>query len=537
MFYEKHPVLFVLGVMVFLIFVAKGETMLMKPLDLAVVMALLAGVLAMFTDMSPKSVAAVTLAVGFVCGASGMFISNYNPMLTIGGGALIAGAAVYAAVTRKADHRMIITLIMTAGFWLMFCYAQYTDVTLRQNDVGHFVEGIFDPHHAGYISYIRHFGWIPHADVREMDQWYHPPLHHLICAYFMRGYGLIRPSLTDNYEVLQLLTTLYSFLAMFFTYKIIDMFDLEDRTKELMALFLAAFPIFIINAGELNNDILSVMFFVLSIYFIFRWFHEDLKMIYLVGSAIAIGLGMMTKLSVWMAAIPVGTVLLVPLIRTKGKSLKLWGQYGIFALISFPLGLWFPLRNLIGWGVPPTYIPVPFYDESLEKYSVWLRLFDVFDNSGYYNIPYFAVWSAVFDDDDYRGHMFYGLLSFAVFVLFAILVILAFAGIVYMTRRMFSKRRFLVEVIALDLMVVTELISYTIFCFRFPYICTMNFRYIVPVTITFVLGAGYLYERLKSSGKSKLPAAIVRVLFVGFAALSAVFYLSLWGYDLWYNSL
>lgn len=530
---ETYPVILTVAACLVLIICAKGKSGLMTPIDLAVVMAGLCGVLAWRALAKPVLIAVSALIGGALYGVAGLFVTNYDLLLTAGGAAVIILTAVYMRASGRLDHESLIFLIFAAGFWIMFCYAQYTDTWLRQNDVGDFLEDQFDPHHAGYIDYIRRYGWLPNADVRTMDQWYHPPLHHIICAYFMRGYGTVFPSLTRNYEVLQMLTLGYSFLASLFMFRIIKMFDIPEEGETTAAFFLAFFPIFIINAGELNNDILSVMLFVMSVYYIFRWYREDHKTRFIAGCAFAIGLGMMTKLSVWMAAVPVGIILLAALIKARGRDIKLWGQYLLFALISFPLGLWFPIRNYIGWGVPPTYIPVPLYNYSLDEYSVFQRLFDVIDNGGYYNIPYYAVWSAVFDDDDYRAHAFWGVLSFAVFAVFAILVIIAAAGIIYMMIRTVKTKKHIWETSALVMMVITELTSYTVFCFKYPYPCTMNFRYIIPVTVTFLLGYVTLTGRVGESRDFRMIYRLLRSAVVVFAVLSAVFYLTLWAYDLW----
>ena len=147
------------------------------------------------------------------------------------------------------------------------------------------------------------------------------------------------------------------------------------------------------------------------------------------------------------------------------------------------------------------------------------------------------MWSALFDDDDYREHAFYGLLSFAVSFVFVVLLIAATAGIVYWVVKTVKNKGNKWEMAALVMLVVAELTSYTIFCFKFPYICTMNFRYIIPITITFLIGFGAVYDRIRAFDKSKLPIALVNICIVLFTVMTAVFYLSLWGYDLWYNSL
>lgn len=529
---KNHSFLVLIAVFIICVVFAKGESALMSVLDTGIIMGVFGIILSyVASDKAVPSLIAGVLAGGVMAALT--LVMPVNAVLSFGGLALIIASAVVMKCLGKMEHQNVILLILIAGFWIEFCYVQYTDVTLRQNDVGDFLENQFDPHHAGYIDYIRNYGWIPHADVREMDQWYHPPLHHLICGYFMKFYGTVFPGLTRNYEVLQLLTLMYSFLSVVFIRRIIRMFDITESTDRSITLFLAFFPIFIINAGELNNDILSVMFFVMSVYFIFKWYKGEKKTIYIAASALCIGLGMMTKLSVWLAAVPVGTILLAELINTRGRKLKLWGQYLMFGAISFPLGLWFPIRNLLGWGVPLTYIPVPIYDESLAQYGVFLRLFDFFGNSGYYNIPYFALWSALFDDDDYRANPVWGMTSFVIFMLFILLVLIAFAGVVYLTYRALRKKKDVAFTIALVLMVVAELISYTIFCFEFPYICTMNFRYIIPVTITFALGMACLLDNIFSGEQVKSVKKVVNSAIIIFALLSVVFYSSLWIYDCW----
>ena len=532
-FMVKHPVLFMAGVLLYCILFARGDSSLMGPVDMFFVTGGF-GAFCLYVAKAKIPACAISgVAIGMISALSCLLGADNNLILSAGGTVIIAGSLIYLRIKGSFDHDQLIHLILAMGFWLMFCYSQYTPCWLRQNDVGFFGETVFDPHHAGYISYIRYYGWIPAADVREMDQWYHPPFHHLICAYFLRLYGMVFPKYAQNYDVLQMFTTVYSMLTVVFMRRIVKMFGLTDRTDLTMTLMMAVFPFFVFNAGELNNDILSILLFVMSVYFIFRWYREGRKMVHVVLSALTIGLGMMTKLSVWMAAVPVGIILLAVLIEKKGKDLKLWGQYGIFALISFPLGLWFPIRNYLGWGVPPTYIPVPFYDSSLEKYSVWQRLFDVFDNSGYCNIPYFAVWSAVFDDDDYRVHMFFGTLSFIIFTIVAFLAIAAFIGVIYLIIRTVRKREYTWEIISLTALLAVELISFTIFCFKFPFICTMNFRYIVPVLIPLFLGAGVLRDRIGRDDRIRILGTITDISVVAVSVMSYVFYISLWYYDMW----
>ena len=58
-----------------------------------------------------------------------------------------------------------------------------------------------------------------------------------------------------------------------------------------------------------------------------------------------------------MVAIPVAAVFLVVLARQlRQRNWRILGQLGGFAVICFPLGLWYPVRNLVRFGVPLTYV-------------------------------------------------------------------------------------------------------------------------------------------------------------------------------------
>ena len=89
----------------------------------------------------------------------------------------------------------------------------------------------------------------------------------------------------------------------------------------------------------------------------------------------------MTKLSTGLVAFPVAWLFLARLIKTirdnkdaKGrkkvlKTKELIKQFAFFALVVFPLGLWFPLKNLISYGVPVTYV---YAIDSSAKMDVWM---------------------------------------------------------------------------------------------------------------------------------------------------------------------
>lgn len=94
-----------------------------------------------------------------------------------------------------------------------------------------------------------------------------------------------------------------------------------------------------------------------------------------------------------MVAIPVAAVFLVVLVRQlRQRNWRILGQFGGFAVICFPLGLWYPVRNLVRFGVPLTYVQempensVQYLGNSRFSRGSWTfrRIrWQAFSNSGY----------------------------------------------------------------------------------------------------------------------------------------------------------
>ena len=147
---------------------------------------------------------------------------------------------------------------------------------------------------------------------------------------------------------------------------------------KLLAISIVAFhPTFIILAGSVNNDILSILFVLLSVYSTLVWY-EDPTVKNILYIALSIGLGMSTKLSAALVAIPIAFVFLIKLISDKKNVIENIRQFCIFGTVCLPLGLWFSIRNNIRFKVPFTY--VQRLSEESDQYigdkTVFERLFD-----------------------------------------------------------------------------------------------------------------------------------------------------------------
>lgn len=436
----------------------------------------------------------------------------------------------------KLTFNAKIVVIFAAGFALRLIYVLYTDIATRQNDVGVFSEGVYNYFHSGYILYVRDKMTLPAIDVSTAGQFYHPPLHYFVCAVFLKIYELFLGG-NHNYEALQILTLAYAGISSVVTYRILKLFDLPEEVLLPSSLIVSFFPEFILLAGSINNDSLSVMLTFIALYMGIRWYKEASAKD-LILSAVCAGLAMMTKLSAGLIAAPLAVLFIARFIRADGKGkAKTIGNAAIYGVIAIPLGLWFQLRNYFLFNVPLGYVlrsDNPYQD--ISRFSVTDRLFglypvpieDFFMNLGSdgeqdYNTTIALIKSALFGEWNYRDSLVQSLTGYFLLWIFLALVILSLAGLVY-TMVTIRKRKLAVCELSLAILFVVELISYTVFALKYPHICSMNFRYTVPLLIC---GTYFAARLVSGRGKGLL---LYKVLSFAFAILTAAFYICLMTY-------
>lgn len=384
------------------------------------------------------------------------------------------------------------------GYLLRFSYILRFPYYLMQHDVGNFHD---KKGHAQYIAYLLTEGHLPTFDVREEWQFYHPPLHHALEAGFLRIMGIF-PWLTDAaderwYECTQVLPFAYScaFLAIFGL--ILRHFGAKGASFTIPFAVMAVHPSQIILAGSINNDMLSILFLEASALLALRWYRRP-QITTILALALTIGLGMSSKLSAWMAAPAAAFLFLARLFKKGADWRKLIPQFLAFGAVCVPLGMWWYVRNLVGWGVPFTYIPMLREDSAqyVGNHPIWERLLDLSPKQFAYIYDCYEMYGQ--DYNEYNPLI--GLLKTAVFdefvgtarfphvagfgeVLFWSQVILALAALAAMVVVMVQKRR-RIEKISLLLTYITVLGCYVSFCLTFAHTCTQSFRYTVPTLFT-----------------------------------------------------
>ena len=250
-------------------------------------------------------------------------------------------------------------IVMLMGIAIRFCYIIFTKVVeSRQYDLGQTPP---DPDklsgHLGYIFYLFQNKKIPNFDPRTVYQYYHPPLHHAVEAVWMSVAGVFVKDKMLLIELLQIPTFIYSSLIIIFSWLICRELKLCDKATIIVLAIMSFHPSYIFMAGSINNDGLSLMFQFLIILYAIKWYkYRSNKNIVLL--ALFIGLGMITKLSAGLLAVPVAFLFIYVLIndiKTKNYPGKQFLQYVLFGVICVPLGLSWSIRCLIKYDMPLNY--------------------------------------------------------------------------------------------------------------------------------------------------------------------------------------
>ena len=430
----------------------------------------------------------------------------------------------------KINTQTIIILLFVLGLILRLAYVMYTDVTERQHDVETFGGGIG---HSGYIEYFyNNFITLPNFDVREVWQFYHPPLHHILAALFMRILTIFGMDYIVAIESLQMLSLLYSALTMLVCYRLFSAINLKDSALCVAFAIVVFHPTFIVFSGSINNDPLATLFMLASFYYTIRWY-KNTNYKNIIKIAFCIGLGMFTKLSAWMVAVPVAFVFLYAFItKNNAVSIKKYIlQFLVFAVVCIPLGLFWSVRNYLLYSVPFTYIPMLSVDnpQFVGYISPLTRLFN-FNFSQFRSV--FEAWG----DPYYEFNPTVALLKTAMFgewinatqypSISAIGVILFWLGMVFCVASVISFVVLIIKrwrknpiIVAAFLFFVTVLVMYYSFCFGYPFTCTQNIRYVISVVPIGAVGIGFAY-----SNGTNLVKATMLMLTILFSTTSALTY-------------
>lgn len=390
-------------------------------------------------------------------------------------------------------------------FAVQLGYIAYTPFWDRQHDSRDFMNYQFGGHF-GYIGYIFFNNHLPTGNPTDYWCFFNPPLFYIISAIFMKIQTFFNFTIEQGLENLQILSVLYTTIFIIYVYRILKEINIKKVIIPLI-LFVGLSPAIVIMSGSLNNDILSIMLSTMAIFYCIKWYESDL-LSDLIKIAITISLAIMTKISTAIIAVAIATIFLVKVIQNKNDIKKYVKYFSIFALISLPIGLWFPIKNLILYDIPVTYVQSVDEDNdaNISKYSILERLFSVSEGqldsvninmskeNAEYNILLTTLKSYIVDEQiDYENNSTLKLTIPLIFICSFVILILFVVNLVYILKNYKDINNN--WILFFILLFVLEIISYLKFCFDYPFTFTMNFRYIVPTLISYTAITGVACEK------------------------------------------
>lgn len=441
----------------------------------------------------------------------------------------------------ELEDRLNALFIMALGFWLRFYYVLITPMHVRQHDMFYSDR----TGHAGYMDYILQNWSVPDVDVRNTWGFYHPPLHHFISAVWIWINEHIL--LIDNVqarESLQTLSLFYVLVIIITTYKIFRYFKLQGNSLYIPLLFVNFHPAFILLSGSINNDVLSVTLVVCAVYFCLNWY-ENKSWPNTLKIALCIGLGMMTKLSA-AVILPLVVLFILVCLNTTYSQLK---HLGLLLFVSLPLGLWYQVKNYLKWDVPLNYVqPISTTSKQyLGTGNFFSRVIDFSSLSNVYvslsvgqtdgllseqndvNPLLVSLKTSLFDEFINENSLFFGFVNNISVIFFwvnILIVTLAFMAMVYVCyKKCGIPHRLKLFFVGFYFLLM---ISFYKMAHDYPFVCTMNFRYITPLVIINGLFIGLFLNMFKDDKRlSKSLCNVMGTLSLLFAICSTVVYLSL----------
>ena len=442
------------------------------------------------------------------------------------GFAVTLGIGFIWAYKKKLTEERILILIIAAGVILRIGYMGYTNWDSRGHDVG----TANGTGHAGYIVNNILNGHLPSS---TDNQFYHPPLYHMLAALLIKIVAVIKN--TKDYASLLNYASVVSCMAMCavlpMVQKIMDEVKISRKYQSIGMAAAAFYPNFMFMGGRVNNDALVTFFIIAAVYFTIRWYYSE-SMKDIVGIALSIGLGMMTKVSCGAIAVFTGPIMLYKLyIGLKNKKLlPIIKQLAVFAVICFPLALWFPTRNYILFGqglnhmTKPTGTDLYNGDESIASRFILFPILQEFKQ----------VYSLVYDDYNVfmimmRTSLFgeWGfnvskIISVSLFYFAGFLGIISIIGMAVSFVK--AKNRFRdISLIAVWIIISLSFVTLNI---TLPYFCSANARYIAPAAVIGMIYTAKLCDICEESGrkKARISLYIIEISTAVYCTLVAIMY-------------
>lgn len=454
-------------------------------------------------------------------------IENHIKIITIVSILLVVGIYYVAKQIKKLriNYKDIVLIIMILGILIRVMYIIYTPITERQHDV----YSINDQGHLGYIYTIYQTGKLP--DTNSI-QFYHPPLFHLIAAGWLKVNDLFNVGLDRSIEGIQIITAIFSSLIMLVAYRIVEKIEIRNIYKILIMAVMAFHPTFIILAGSINNDVLMILLSFYIILYLIKW-NDDPNIKNTIILAIITGCAVMTKVSGAIMAVPIMYTFIKRIFEVykveKKNLLRLFGKFLLFGVISLPLGLWHPMRNLIMFNQKIGWVLLPAEGLYVGQYSIFERFLSIsfkelFDYTYCaipvdHNIFSYIVKTSILGEFTYNNGIDVYVSLFKIINLIIISITIICIFILLKKIKKISNNSFVTKILLITFFI--NIVSYYHFNIQYPYICTMDFRYIVPTIFTGIVTVCVVLDEFI---KNDIIKELIEYMIILFCILSFTFF-------------
>lgn len=447
----------------------------------------------------------------------------------------LVGFSVYS-VKKGFSWKKAITIFIAVGFILRIGYMLYTPFYVRSHDLGDITPDGYG--HAAYILKLMINHRLPETN---WIQFYHPPLYHFLSACLCSFVNGIMgwETYEEVLEIAKIVSCVASCFSLMLLPKLCKELNMNERASALATAVIAVFPNCFLLAGRVNNDSLVIYFMILAILYTLRWF-KDQSWGNTIVLALAFGLGMMTKSSCGTIALFTGPIMLYVFIKKLLAKdwMKIFGKLCTFAAITFPLGLWYTVRNYIKFDQPFGYVvdigkeskiytgDVAFFDRFIQfpLAKLWNPIYAYPWED--YNISMYTIKSSMFGEFEYK---IAEIVPKGLLLMNLVLILLSLGAMIYLL----VKRKELNCMLRIGMPLLWLLIygSFLYFNVQYPYGCTMDFRYIVP---TAFLGAIFIGTFFDTTCNIKTTKAITwRIITVAGVALFALFSILMYCFTRW----